>query len=65
VNRLVADHAQALAANGAAVDAFRAALDALRADQLLAASLVNTLQEVTAIVPMRRRTASRCSASCP
>jgi len=50
VNRLVADHAEALAARGIGQDAFRAALATLRADQLLAASLVNSLEEVTAIV---------------
>jgi hypothetical protein len=50
VNRLVEEHAQALASNGISADAFRAALGALRADQLFAASLVNTLEEVSAIV---------------
>ena len=50
VNRLVADHADALRANGIDATAFRAALTALRADQLLAASLVNTVQEITTIV---------------
>ena len=50
VNRLVLVHANSLAANGISTGAFREALLALRADQLLAASLVNTLEEVTAIV---------------
>jgi hypothetical protein len=50
INRLVAHHADALAANGVSADAFRDALSSLRADQLLAASLVSTVEEVTAIV---------------
>jgi len=50
VNRLVADHADALRANGIDAAAFRTALTSLRADQLLAASLVNSIQEVTEIV---------------
>ena len=50
VSRLVADHSNALAASGIAPAAFRAALMSLRADQLLAASLVSTLAEVTTIV---------------
>jgi len=50
IARLVAEHRNALAASGINESAFRNALAALRADQLLAASLVNTLQEVTSIV---------------
>jgi hypothetical protein len=50
VNRLVAEHGAALAALGVPADAFRAALGALRADQLLAASLVDSAEEVTAIL---------------
>jgi trimeric autotransporter adhesin len=50
VDRIAAHHAQALAASGIALDDFRAALSLLRADQLLAASLVDNLDDVTAIV---------------
>jgi hypothetical protein len=50
INRLVAQHADTLAANGVSPDAFRDALSSLRADQLLAASLVSTVEEITAIV---------------
>jgi hypothetical protein len=50
INRLVNEHAAALEANGVTLDAFRQALKGLRADQLLAASLVATVEEVTAIV---------------
>ena len=50
IERLVADHRAALVASGIGESAFRSALAALRADHLLAASLVNTLQEVTAVV---------------
>ena len=50
VNRLVSDHAEALVANGIDATAFRAALLSLRADHLLAASLVSSVQEVTQIV---------------
>jgi hypothetical protein len=46
VERLVTDHAEVLAQRGLDVDAFRATLNALRADQLLAATLVSTLDEV-------------------
>ena len=50
VNRLVADHGAALAANGVSIEQFRQALSGLRADQLLAAALVNSAAEVTAIL---------------
>jgi hypothetical protein len=50
VNRLIADHAEELAANGIDEKSFRNGLMALRADQLLAASLVNTLSEVDKVV---------------
>lgn len=50
VDRICSVHANAVAAKGISADVFREALLALRADQLLAASLVETLEEVTAIV---------------
>jgi len=50
VNRLAVRHAVAVSTHGVAVEAFRAALESLRADQLLAASLVDSFEEVTAIV---------------
>src|SRR6266581_1036043 len=50
INRLVAEHAQALASNEISSEAFRTGLAALRADQLLTASLVNTFHEFTALV---------------
>src|SRR5438876_9159622 len=45
INRLVAEHGEALARQGISSETFRVALASLRADQLLAASLVNTLEE--------------------
>ncbi|HSV17793.1 MAG TPA: tail fiber domain-containing protein [Casimicrobiaceae bacterium] len=56
VNRLLADHAEALAQGGVSPDAFRRALESLRADQLLAASLVNSFGEVTAIIAQQPST---------
>jgi hypothetical protein len=50
IERLVAEHSDALATAGISEEAFRGALKGLRADQLLAARLVNTLAEITAIV---------------
>lgn len=50
VNRLVTAYSDVLAAGGVSQEAFRSALTGLRADQLLAASLVGTIEEVTAIV---------------
>jgi hypothetical protein len=51
VDRIVADHADTIAAMGSGAEAsLRTALAGLRADQLLAASLVGSLAEVTAIV---------------
>ena len=50
VERLVSEYRVALVANGIAESAFRHALALLRIDQLLAASLVNTLQQVSSIV---------------
>ena len=50
IERLAAEHRNALLANGIAEITFRNALWTLRADHLLAASLVNSLQEVSAIV---------------
>ena len=50
VNKLVAEYKEVLAAGGISAGAFRSALAGLRADQLLAASLVSTIEEVTAIV---------------
>jgi hypothetical protein len=50
VERLVADHAEALSQRGLDADAFRSTLNALRADQLLAATLVSTLDEVLRVV---------------
>src|SRR5882757_9614702 len=51
INRLVADHSDKLAAAGVSQESFRNALNSLRADQLLAARLVNSVEEVTEIVP--------------
>jgi hypothetical protein len=50
INRLVAEHSVTLADAGISEQAFRNALNSLRADQLLAASLVNSVDEITAIV---------------
>jgi hypothetical protein len=50
VNRLVNAYGADVTANGVPVDVFRAALANLRADQLLAAALVSSAAEVTAIV---------------
>jgi hypothetical protein len=50
VERLVADHAEGLAQRGLDADAFRATLNALRADQLLAATLVSTFDEVLRVM---------------
>lgn len=50
INRLAADYGDVVAANGVPLDVFRAALEKLRADQLLAAALVGTAEEVTSIV---------------
>jgi hypothetical protein len=52
VERLAARHRDALAAGGVTEAAFRAALASLRADQLLAAALVDTVEDVSAIVAM-------------
>jgi hypothetical protein len=49
VHGLASKHAAALAAAGIEVQSFRAVLLSLRADQLLAASLVESLDDVTAI----------------
>ena len=49
VNRIMADHAEALTARALDGDAVRGMLSRLRADQLLAAALVNSLDEVLAI----------------
>jgi hypothetical protein len=68
IERLVVDHRNALRANGVAESTFRDALSALRADELLAASLVNSLEEVTAIVsspPVAGNLASRYVAVTP
>jgi len=56
VNRLMSDHADALAQAGVSPDTFRRALESLRADQLLAASLVNSFEDVTAIVAQQPAT---------
>jgi hypothetical protein len=50
IRRLVAEHAATLAEAGVDSATFRNALNALRADQLLAASLVSSVAEITAIV---------------
>jgi hypothetical protein len=50
VERLLADHAEGLSQRGLDAGAFRVALEALRADQLLAATLVSTLDEVLRIM---------------
>ena len=50
VNRLAVEHSDTLAAAGVSQEAFRHALRSLRADQLLAASLVSTVEEISAIV---------------
>jgi hypothetical protein len=50
IARLAAEHRAALAASGISEGSFRDALAAVRADQLLAASLVNTLDEVSRII---------------
>ncbi|HSV19171.1 MAG TPA: tail fiber domain-containing protein [Casimicrobiaceae bacterium] len=49
VHGLANRHAAALTAAGIGVEAFRAVMASLRADQLLAASLVDSLDDVTAI----------------
>jgi hypothetical protein len=50
INRIVVEHGDTLAAAGVSQESFRNALRSLRADQLLAASLVNSVEEITAIV---------------
>jgi hypothetical protein len=50
INRLVAEHSDTLVDAGISEQVFRNALHSLRADQLLAASLVNSVAEITAIV---------------
>jgi hypothetical protein len=50
INRLVVEHGATLADAGISEHVFRDALKALRADQLLAASLVNSVAEITTIV---------------
>lgn len=50
INRLAVEHAATLTDAGISSEAFRNALSSLRADQLLAASLVNSVAEITAIV---------------
>ena len=49
VNRIMADYADGLSARNLDANALRHALTTLRADQLLAAALVNSLDEVLAI----------------
>jgi len=50
INRLVREHSATLFASAIPESSFRNALSSLRADQLLAASLVGSFSEVTAIV---------------
>ncbi|HEY1302916.1 MAG TPA: tail fiber domain-containing protein [Vicinamibacterales bacterium] len=50
INRLVGEYRSVLFAAGVSESAFRAALATLRADQLLAASLVDSIEDVTLIV---------------
>src|SRR6476646_5087402 len=50
INRLVAEQTASLAAAGVSTEAFKNALESLRADQLLAASLVNSVEAIAAIV---------------
>jgi hypothetical protein len=50
INRLVVEHSDTLAAAGTSQESFRKALNSLRADQLLAVSLVNSVAEIMAIV---------------
>jgi len=50
INRLVREHSATLFASAIPESSFRNALSSLRADQLLAASLVSSFSEVTAIV---------------
>jgi hypothetical protein len=50
INRLLADYAQELAQRKLDAQALRTELNALRADQLLAATLVSTLDEVLRVV---------------
>jgi hypothetical protein len=50
VERLVAEYAEGLAQRGLDADTFRESLNALRADQLLAATLVSTLDEVLRVM---------------